>query len=206
MKPISPAPVRRLPLVVLIATALVLIGGRAWAHHPMGGAEPSTFAEALLSGLAHPFLDYEHAAFLIAFALLVSALETYFRVGALLVGASVVGLVAAASLAMATTGPTLVALSLVLVAVCLFRTSIGPRLALALALAGGVVHGFGYAESVAGGPTAVLAGYALGLVVTQVGLLVGIGAVVQRIPAAGRELGNRILGVGCLLAAASLFA
>ena len=52
------------------ATALVLASAApASAHHVMGGMSPSTLFEGLLSGLAHPVIEMDHLAFVIALGL-----------------------------------------------------------------------------------------------------------------------------------------
>src|SRR5438046_3318700 len=53
-------PMQLLPGAFLFSPAL------AWAHHFMGNALPGTFAEGLLSGLGHPVIGLDHAAFIVA--------------------------------------------------------------------------------------------------------------------------------------------
>ena len=48
------------------ATALALLPRIAWAHHFMGGGLPQTFTQGLLSGLGHPVIGLDHAAFIVA--------------------------------------------------------------------------------------------------------------------------------------------
>ena len=41
-------------------------GGPAFAHHAMDGQMPTSFAQGLLSGLAHPVIGPDHLAFIIS--------------------------------------------------------------------------------------------------------------------------------------------
>src|SRR6267378_2162800 len=47
------------------ATALAVLPRMAWAHHFMDGGLPETFAQGLLSGLGHPVIGLDHAAFIV---------------------------------------------------------------------------------------------------------------------------------------------
>ncbi len=55
---------------LILAGVGLLAAGPALAHHPMGGATPSTMTEGLLSGLGHPIIGIDHLAFLVVVALL----------------------------------------------------------------------------------------------------------------------------------------
>src|SRR4051794_14567406 len=50
----------------LIGLALLAAAVPAHAHHFMGGALPQTWLEGLLSGLGHPVIGLDHAAFIVA--------------------------------------------------------------------------------------------------------------------------------------------
>lgn len=56
------------------ALGTMLLAGPAWAHHAMGGEVPGTFAEGLLSGLAHPVIGLDHLAFILAVGLIAASL------------------------------------------------------------------------------------------------------------------------------------
>src|SRR5213592_3053559 len=47
----------------------------AWAHHFMGGGLPETFAQGLLSGLGHPVIGLDHAAFIAAAGFFLASVE-----------------------------------------------------------------------------------------------------------------------------------
>src|SRR6266513_2133598 len=59
----------------LAAAALVAVPGLALAHHVMGGGLPQTFMQGLLSGLGHPVIGLDHAAFIIAAGFLLALVE-----------------------------------------------------------------------------------------------------------------------------------
>src|SRR3977135_1713953 len=57
------------------ATALAVLPRMAWAHHFMDGGLPETFAEGLLSGLGHPVIGLDHAAFIVAAGFFLASVE-----------------------------------------------------------------------------------------------------------------------------------
>src|SRR3954462_1708625 len=54
---------------------LLLAASAAEAHHVMGGVTPRTFAQGLLSGLAHPVIGLDHFAFVVAAGILGAPLK-----------------------------------------------------------------------------------------------------------------------------------
>ena len=67
------------------ALSMIALITPAFAHHPMGGATPSTFTEGLLSGLGHPIIGLDHLAFVIGvglMALMLPAGRSMFNVAA----------------------------------------------------------------------------------------------------------------------------
>src|SRR5258706_8179778 len=57
------------------ATALAVLPRMAWAHHFMDGGLPETFAQGLLSGLGHPVIGLDHAAFILAAGFFLALVE-----------------------------------------------------------------------------------------------------------------------------------
>lgn len=45
---------------------IMVLPGVVWAHHFMEDQLPQTFAQGLLSGLAHPVIGVDHLAFIVA--------------------------------------------------------------------------------------------------------------------------------------------
>ena len=180
-------------LSVLLVALLALAAAPAHAHHVMDGQLPETSMQGLLSGLAHPLLEWDHLLFLLGAAALVAAVHVPVGRGVQLLGAFAV----AASLGTAAhaSGMNLpgaeagVALSLLAVAAGLLWSTPGavPLLPLlALAVGGGLMHGYAYGESIAGASSSPTLAYAAGLLVVQALLLCtvhgGWSRVIERSP------------------------
>lgn len=143
--------------------ALAALPGAAWAHHFMDGSLPQTFAQGLLSGLGHPLIGLDHAAFIVAAGFLLALVRGGMWGVATLVAGSLAG--AALHLAGADLpwGEVGVALSVLLAGglVIARRRVALPWLAGGMLLAG-ALHGHAYAEAIFGAETAPLAAYLTG--------------------------------------------
>ena len=153
------------------ATALALLPRIAWAHHFMGGGLPQTFTQGLLSGLGHPVIGLDHAAFIVAAGFFLATVEGgMWGVLALIVGALLGAALhlAGAGLPGAEIG---VALSVTLIGtLAAARRRVGLTwLAGGLALAG-ALHGYAYAESIFGAEATPLVAYLVGFSVIQLGI------------------------------------
>ncbi len=163
----------------LVASVLAL---SAQAHHVMGGTLPQTFIQGLLSGLGHPVIGLDHAAFIICTGFVCALLER----GLWGVAALIAGTLLGTGLHLA--GVTLpaseaaVALSVMLIGgLLLSRRAIpAPGLFGGLALAG-IFHGYAYGESIVGAETAALGAYLLGFSLLQWGLATGAWFVHRRL-------------------------
>lgn len=151
--------------------ALVALPRLAWAHHFMGGGLPGTFAQGLLSGLAHPVIGLDHAAFIIAAGFCLALVERGIWGVPALIGGSLVG--AALHLAgfALPEGELGVALSVILIGgLVMARRRIRLSwLAGGLALAG-LLHGYAYAESIFGAEPTPLVAYLIGFSLIQLGI------------------------------------
>ena len=155
----------------IFALLLLLLPGLAFAHHFMGDAVPQTFMQGLLSGLGHPLIGVDHAAFIIAAGFFLALVKG----GIWGVTALIAGSLAGASLHLSGFGlpgaEAGVALSLALAgALLVFHKPI--RLSWLVAGFGiaGVLHGHAYAESIFGAEPAPLAAYLIGFSVIQFAL------------------------------------
>ena len=154
-----------------IAVALAALPGLARAHHFMGGGLPGTFAEGFLSGLGHPVIGLDHAAFIVAAGFFLALVQGGMWGVFALVAGSLVG----AALHLAGVGlpggEAGIALSVILIGGLVFaRRTIGlSPLAGGLALAG-ALHGYAYAETIFGAEPAPLAAYLLGFSLVQLGI------------------------------------
>jgi urease accessory protein len=182
----------------LFLTSIALLIDPALAHHVMGGHVPVTFADGLLSGLAHPIIGLDHFAAVVAVACLASA----HRAGSLLVVSFVVAMIA--GVAIHVRGATLpaaeiiVALSVVLLGAVLLRNrSLHTGAALALFIAVGLTHGYALGESIYGSESSPLVAYFIGLVAIQgavaLSVMFAARAVLQR---QSEILTLRLIGAG----------
>jgi urease accessory protein len=174
MKALQVKPTVDIRAVTVVVTTVMLLPGVVWAHHFMEDQLPQTFAQGLLSGLAHPVIGIDHLAFIIATGFLLALVKhgvwgvIAFTSGSLL-GATLhltgFGLAG---------GEVMVALSVILIGGVILS---GHRVALAW-LAGGLIlagifHGYAYAESIFGAEPAPLSGYLIGFCSVQLGIGVG---------------------------------
>jgi urease accessory protein len=165
----------------LVAIVALLAADPAFAHHMMGGRTPSTFGEGLLSGLGHPVIGIDHLAFLVAIGVAVGVAGLNLLMPALFVAASAVGVALHVKGVDIPGAEVMVAASVILAGALVARSVASPAaLWSALFVAGGLVHGYAFGESIFGAETAPLAAYLLGLVVIQSALAIGIAAVARR--------------------------
>ena len=175
-----------------IAGLLVLAPVPAFAHHPMGGAVPSTLWEGLASGVGHPVIGLDHLAFLLAAGVLAATLPA--SRGVLAVLAFVLGgfLGSLAHIAGIGFGPVeiLVAASVAAVGAALLAAVSGAWILAAFAVAG-LFHGHAFAEAIIGAEQGPLVAYLAGLTVTQAAIGLGAMLVARRIAAAGHDVALR---------------
>ena len=165
---------------------LSLLPGLTWAHHFMEDQLPQTFAQGLLSGLAHPVIGADHLAFIIAAGFLLGLIKrgmwgmVAFTLGSLL------GAVLHLAQLNLPGGEAAVALSVVLIGTVVIsdRPIALSWLVGCLTLAG-VLHGHAYAESIFGAEPMPLGGYLMGFCFVQLGI--GMAALV---------LHRRLLAIG----------
>jgi urease accessory protein len=162
----------RLILAGLFSTfAVSAIPSLAYAHHPTGGMTPATFAEGLLSGLAHPIIGPDHLVML----LLVGAYCGAYRQGigplvSFVVAASIGCLAHAARLDLPHV-ETGIAVSLLVLGIAACAISGSSRGTTAVVLgAVGLLHGYAYGEAIVGAETSPLVAYLLGLSLVQLGV------------------------------------
>ncbi|TMG76865.1 MAG: urease accessory protein UreJ [Betaproteobacteria bacterium] len=178
------------------AAALALLPRIAWAHHFMGGGLPQTFVQGLLSGLGHPVIGLDHAAFIVAAGFFLATVEGgMWGVLALIVGALLGAALhlAGAGLPGAEIG---VALSVILIGgLVAARRRVGLTwLAGGLALAG-ALHGYAYAESVFGAEATPLVAYLVGFSAIQLGIATAAFLIHRRLIAT-REAWARLASSG----------
>jgi urease accessory protein len=156
---------------VAAAAALAILPGLAWAHHFMDGVLPETFAQGLLSGLGHPVIGLEHAAFILASGFFLALVEGGMWGVLALIAGSLLGAALHLSGFGFSGGEAGVALSVIVIGglVVARRRIKLSRLAGGLALAG-VLHGYAYAESIFGAEPAPMGAYLIGFSLIQLGI------------------------------------
>ena len=144
----------------------------AQAHHAMDGAQVTTFSQGILSGLAHPVIGLDHLLFTLAIGMLAALVPHGSRLIAAFLAASFAGVV----IHLARVGLPFVepAIAATVLASGVLLTAGGIRkdpLVLALALLGGLLHGYALAESIVGVEGTPLAAYLIGLTAVQSALM-----------------------------------
>ena len=186
------------------AAALALLPRITWAHHFMGGGLPQTFVQGLLSGLGHPVIGLDHAAFIVAAGFFLATVKGgMWGVLALIVGALLGAALhlAGAGLPGAEIG---VALSVILIGgLVMARRRVAPSwLAVGVALAG-LLHGYAYAESIFGAEAAPLTAYLIGFSLVQFGVATAVFLIHRRLIAT-REAWAKLASSGVGAAAGTI--
>ena len=202
-----------LPRLAATLAFAALVASPALAHHPIGGATPSTLGEGLLSGLGHPVLGLDHLAALIAVGLVASR----FASGALLLPVLwIVGMALGAFAHMQgvdlPAGEILVAASVIVIAaLAIWRPALPLPVLGALFAAAGFAHGHALAEAIIGADRLVIGAYLVGLVAVQAAVMVGATLLAQRLfavesgsPAPLRAIAAGIALVGVVFLASAL--
>lgn len=148
--------------------AFLLLTTQAFAHHALGGAIPIGFGQGLLSGLAHPIIEVDHLAFVLAVGVLTAVSQGGLALPVWFVGGTILGcLLNAGSLQLQPAG-WMVPLSALLIGGYLAsgRSEDG-HWHRWIFLAAGALHGLAYAQSIIGSENNSLQGYLLGFAIVQ---------------------------------------
>jgi urease accessory protein len=177
------------------AAALVVLPRLAWAHHFMDDQLPQTLTQGLLSGLGHPVIGVDHAAFIVAAGFLLAPI----RGGLWGVLALILGSLLGAALHLAgfsvPAGEAAVALSVILAGgLVMSAHRVAPAwMAGGLAVAG-LLHGHAYAESIFGAEPAPLLAYLAGFSLIQFGVATAALLTHRRLVATGASRVRRLSG------------
>lgn len=186
-----------------IAAALWLVTYPAFAHHALGGQAPITFSTGFLSGLAHPVINLDHFAFVIAVGVLTAVAQGSLLLPIWFVGGTVAGCIAAAYGYSVPFTYSFVAASVAVVGALLAiaRPRLGPT-GIALFVGAGILHGSAYADSIIGTGINSLFGYLLGFAIVQAAVAVAAAWAAyalwcgDRLYANARIVGGVVAGVG----------
>jgi len=153
----------------------------------MEGGLPATFVEGLLSGLGHPLIGLDHAAFIVAAGFLLALVKGGMRGILALVAGALVGAVLHLAGVGLPGGEIGVALSVMLVGGLVMARRQFPLAVLAGGLAiAGALHGHAYAEAIFGAEPAPLGAYLAGFSIIQ-SCVAGAAFFVHRWLIAGRQ-------------------
>ena len=140
----------------------------ALAHHPIGGATPTTFLQGLLSGLGHPVIGLDHLAAVLAVGCLAATQPRGVLLIAAYVVASLVGTWAHIGEATFQNAEIFVALSVVALGLTLFRKNpLRQDIVFALFAGAGLLNGYALGESIANAEFTPIAAYFTGLTLIQ---------------------------------------
>lgn len=140
----------------------------AFAHHVMGGKLPGSFAQGLLSGLAHPVIGLDHLGAIVGVGILAAVAGRSIGMVAVFSVAMIAGVGVHLAKVDIPASELLVGLStLAIGALVIARPAIGAAAAAALFALAGLLHGYALGESIVGAETSPLVAYLVGLLVIQ---------------------------------------
>ncbi len=181
-----------------LLAGLLLVGsaGPALAHHAMDGEMPSTLAQGLISGLAHPVIGLDHLAFLVAAGAIAGALGLNRWVPVAFVAASLLGVAVHLREIDLPAVELVIALSVVTAGLLLAsgRAALGVAPWAGLFALAGLFHGYAYGESIVGAESTPLVAYMIGLGVIQSVVAVGVASLAAQRGWAGSALAPRLAG------------
>lgn len=197
--------------VPVLAAATAMVGGPAFAHHPLAGAAMETFSHGLLSGIGHPLLGFDHLFFVIAVGIAALFTGKRFAAPAAYIAAMLIGCALMAAGIGLPAKEAMIGLSLLVVGgIVLSGRALSLVPAVALFAAFGLFHGSAFGDTMAaqeaGYGAQVLVGYLIGLGAVQYAIAVGAGWAAQSLfkvtqsTAIEARLGGAIVaGIGTFL-------
>jgi len=172
--------------IVAVAGAYLASSQAAHAHHGMEGQLPSTWAEGLLSGLAHPVIGLDHLLCILAVGLLAATRPRGVWIPVAFILAAMAGAAGHLAGAALPGADVLVSATLILLGGLLaLGRGLGLAVVVGLAGASGLLHGYVYAESIFGSEATPLAAYLIGFTAAQLGvalLAYGVGRTLMKSP------------------------
>jgi urease accessory protein len=140
----------------------------AQAHHFMGNALPQTFLHGFLSGLGHPLIGVDHAAFIVASGFFLALIDRGMVGVLVLIGGTLVGAAMHLMGIDVPAGEVGVALSVIIIgALVMARREMELTWVAAGLAVAGVLHGHAYAESIFGAEPAPVGAYLVGFSLIQ---------------------------------------
>jgi urease accessory protein len=194
-------------LLPLTSVSLVLLmSAPALAHHPMGGKTPANFVEGFLSGLAHPVIEFDHFAFIVAVGLLAATKRQGILIAIAFVLSAMVGTGLHLTGFSLPGAELLISGSILLFGILLvLKDSPNTFLITVLAALAGVCHGYAYGEAIFGASMTPLLAYLLGFTAIQMAIATSVMILSQplarhqdgsQMPSKMRSAGFVLCGIG----------
>ena len=186
--------------IVLAGLPFVLAAAPAFAHHPMGGTVPATFAQGLLSGIGHPVIGLDHFAFLVALGLAAAFMRNVWAPPlAAVLGMAAGCLLAVGSVALPMVEPVVALSVLLLGGMVLFGRGLPAPAAAVLFAFAGLFHGAAYGAAVIGAEPTPIVAYLVGLAAVQMVITLGAAFLVRGVgkAASAAALQPRLAGAVC---------
>ncbi len=154
---------------VCIAAALLMLStAPAFAHHAMGGQTPFTFAQGLISGVAHPVIGVDHLAFILGVGIASAFIGARFIMPLIFVGATLAGCFLQLQGIALPVAEIMVAASVVTIGVLIVSAiSVPASIYGALFGIAGLFHGWAYGQSIVGAEQTPLLAYLIGFTAIQ---------------------------------------
>lgn len=185
-----------------LAAVGVLAGmSSAAAHHPMGGATPTTFIEGFLSGIGHPVIGIDHLAFIIAIGIAAAFVNGGFAIIVAFIAASTVGVLSHVAELDIPMAEPLVAASVLVAGAALAAGLATARVGwLVLAAVAGLLHGYAFGEAAVGAERGVVGAYLLGLALIQIAIAGGALLLAKRFLLPNGRVSTPLRATGAVLA------
>ena len=187
-------------IALAVGLPLLFAAAPAFAHHPLGGAVPATFAHGLLSGIGHPVIGIDHFAFVAAVGLAAAFMRNVWAPPLAAVAGMGAGcLLTVGAVALPMVEPVIALSALLLGGMVLLGRGLPAAAAALLFALAGLFHGAAYGEAVIGAePTPILA-YLAGLAAVQMAIALGAAFLVRGVWKAGSAaaLQPRLAGAVC---------
>lgn len=195
----------RIASISAASVFVAAIATPALAHHPMGGAMPSSFVEGLLSGIGHPIIGIDHLAFIIGVGIASAFLKFRHTVTLAFIGATIIGCLMTVVFDISLPfREFFIVATVVLIGILVMsgRSLSANKLAGVFALAG-LFHGAAYAGAVIGAESTPILAYLVGFSFIQLAIATAAGWAIRELSHATdvrgiepRLVGAVVMGIG----------
>ena len=178
-----------------------LLDSQALAHHVMDGDVPATSLVGFISGLGHPIVDLEHLAFIIGVGLVAWLHKRTYSLPLLFLIGMIVGVFVQFNFRELYSIEVAIAISvMVMGTLVVWPRTLNTRAVLLAIGVAGVLHGYSYGAIILGAGPFPIAGYLIGLLLVQFGVMMLVVNLVDRLKTqAQARILLRTGGTGVLL-------